>query len=592
MNNGTTEREEVVLQGIGASPGVAVGMAYPIITEDEYYVERDIRDDDIPKEVVRFADALIATRQQLHEIQKTVRSAMGQDRANIFDAHLLVVDDPSFVDQVVSKLRETKKNVETALRVVVEQYVDALSRVEDDYLRERAADVKDVSRRIMRSLAGKIGSSLAEINQPCIIVSNDLAPSDAATIKKDRVLGFATDLGSMTSHTAIMARGLGIPAVVGLHNVSAHVGLGDRLLIDGNKGVVIINPSLQRLDTYGKIAEHQQIIRAELATLRNDPAETVDGFAVVLSANLEMPEDVEAVISQGGDGVGLFRTEFLYLSRPTLPTESEQVDIYSRVASRLYPKTLIVRTLDLGGDKVLPQFKNLHEVNPFMGWRAIRFCLGHLDIFMTQLRAILQASCHENIKIMYPMVSNVEEVIQANNLLAEAKSQLRKAGVKFNENIEVGVMIEVPSAAITAHLIAPHVSFFSLGTNDLVQYTMAVDRVNERVAYLYEPTHPAIIKLIKNTIDVGHRCRIWTGICGEMAGNPLLVPLLLGLGIDEFSVSPSLLPMVKRIIRSITYTQAEEVAQRALNSDSAKKILEDCRNLVKDVAPELIDLIE
>lgn len=567
-------------------------MAYPIITEDEYYVERTIREEDIPKEVVRFADALIATRQQIHEIQKTVRSAMGQDRANIFDAHLLVVDDPSFVDQVVLKLRETKKNVEAALRIVVDQYVDALSRIEDDYLRERAADVKDVSRRVMRNLAGKMGSSIADISQPCIIVANDLAPSDAATVKKDKVLGFATDLGSMTSHTAIMARGLGIPAVVGLHNISAHVSLGDRLLIDGNKGIVIINPSLQRLDTYGKIAEHQQIIRAELATLRNVPAETADGFSVVLSANLEMPEDVETVVNQGGEGIGLFRTEFLYLSRNTLPTEKEQVEIYSRVAAHLYPKPVIIRTLDLGGDKILPQFRNQHEVNPFMGWRAIRFCLGHLDIFTAQLRAILQASCHDNIKIMYPMISNVEEITQANNILTAAKNQLRQEGIKFNENIEVGAMIEVPSAAITAHLIAPHVSFFSLGTNDLVQYTMAVDRVNERVAYLYEPTHPAIIKLIKNTIDVGHRFRIWTGICGEMAGNPLLVPLLLGLGIDEFSVSPSLLPMVKRVIRSITYSQAEEIAQRALNSDSAKKILEDCRNLVKNAAPELIDLIE
>jgi phosphotransferase system enzyme I (PtsI) len=583
---------EIILRGVGVSPGFAVGPAYRVLTEDERYVERAISDEEIPREIARFEEALIATRQQIHEIQLKVSDAIGQESASIFDAHLLVVDDRSFVEEVIRGLEAQHKNVETVLHMVASHYAEALARVDDDYLRERAADVKDVARRVLRNLSGETVSSMASLEEPCILVANDLAPSDTATMQRDKVVGFATDLGSRTSHTAIMARALEIPAVVGLHDVSVRVSPEDELLIDGSKGLVIIRPTAERLERYGHMAEAQQTIRTELATLKDASAETLDGYRVLLSANIELPGDVDSVQQHGGTGVGLFRSEFLYLSHDHLPGEDEQTRAYEEVAKRLAPAPVIIRTLDLGGDKFLSHLGTPQELNPFMGWRAIRFCLAQPDIFKTQLRAVLRASRHNNVKLMYPMISNVGEVIQANRILEETKEELRTEHVPFNENIEVGIMVEVPSAALTADLLAPHVSFFSLGTNDLVQYALAVDRVNERIAYLYDPTHPAIIRLIKNTIDVGHEHGIWVGICGEMAGNALMAPLLVGLGADEFSVSPTLLPMVKRVIRSIHFVQAEEVARRALTAESGDVIIENCRDLVKKTAPELLELIE
>lgn len=584
--------KEVILKGVGVSPGVAVGPAYRVLTEDDRYVERDITEQEIPREIARFEEALIATRLQIHEIQMKVSEAIGQESASIFDAHLLVVDDRSFVEEVIRGLQDRRKNVETIMHMVTSRYADALSKVNDDYLRERVADVKDVARRVLRNLSGQNVSTLSSLQEPCIIVASDLAPSDTATMQRDNVIGMATDLGSRTSHTAIMARAMELPAVVGLHDASIQVAPGDTLLIDGNKGLLIINPTQERLERYGHIAEAQQTIRSELATLKDATAETLDGYRVTLAANIELPGDVDSVIEHGGMGVGLFRSEFLYLSTEHLPGEEEQTAAYEAVASRLAPDPVIIRTLDLGGDKFLSHLGTPQELNPFMGWRAIRFCLAQPEIFKTQLRAILRASRYDNVRIMYPMISNVDEVIKANKILEETKSDLRKEGIHFNEDIEVGIMVEVPSAALTADLMAPHVSFFSLGTNDLVQYTLAVDRVNERIAYLYDPTHPAIIKLIKNTIDIGHEHGIWVGICGEMAGNALMAPLLVGLGADEFSVSPTMLPIVKRVIRSIRYAQAEEVARTALEAVSGEEVMRACKSLVKKTAPELLELIE
>lgn len=588
MSDQHTDHE---LHGIGVSPGVVSGKVFLLTTEEERYVERDIADEDIPREIARFEEALIETRRQVHEIQDKVSQAMGQESASIFDAHLLVVDDRAFVEEVIRGLYAQKKNVEIVLTLVAGRYAEALSKIEDDYLRERAADVRDVTRRILRNLSGKGTSSLMELSEPCILVANDLAPSDTATLNKEKVIGFATDLGSPTSHTAIMARALGIPAVVGLHDVSVRVSQGDEVLIDGNKGVFIIQPSARRLDEYGKLVASRKTIETELARLRDQPAETKDGYVMLLSANIELPDDAAAVLENGARGVGLFRTEFLYLARDYLPDEEEQFRAYNGVAEKLAPDPVIIRTIDLGGDKFLSHIRTPNELNPFMGWRAIRFCLAQPAIFKTQLRAILRASRNENVKLMYPMVSNVDEVIQANALLNEAKEELRRDGTPFNEHMSVGVMIEVPSAALTANLIAPHVHFFSIGTNDLVQYTLAVDRVNERIAYLYEPTHPAIIKLIKNTIDVGHQHGIWTGICGEMAGNPLMVPLLIGLGADELSVSPSAVPLVKDVIRNIRYSQAEELAAAALTSESPAEVLDLCRDLTQKIAPEILQLV-
>lgn len=588
-----SQKKEVVLQGLGVSPGVAISPAYLVITEDERYVERDIEEDEVSREIARFEDALIATRHQIHEIQSRISEAIGQENASIFDAHLLVVDDRSFVEEVIKELKAKRKNVETVLLLVANRYAEALARVEDDYLRERATDVKDVARRILRNLAGRKVSSLADLKGSYIVISNDLSPSDTAMMRNETVVGFATDLGSRTSHTAIMARALEIPAVVGLHDVSVRVMPGDMVLIDGNKGLLVINPSEDRLAYYGAVAETQKSIKHELQRLRDMESETTDGYKLLLAANIEMPSDVDSVIEHGAlGGVGLFRSEFLYLSRDVLPDESEQEKAYASVAARLYPAPVVIRTMDLGGDKFLSQLKMPQEMNPFMGWRAIRYCLANRTIFMTQLRAILRASRYDNVKIMYPMVSDAGEVVQANEMLQQAKDQLRAEGVPFNENIPIGVMIEIPSASLTAELIAPHVSFFSLGTNDLVQYTLAVDRVNEQIAYLYRPTHPAIIKLIRRTIEVGHQHGLQVSVCGEMAGNVLLAPLLMGLGADSLSMSPSVAPMVKQVIRSMRFSQAEELGNVALNSESPEDVLHACRDLVKDVAPNLLQLVE
>jgi len=586
----STNQKEVLLKGIGVSTGVATGPVFLLTGDEDRFVEREITEDEIAREIARFEDALIATRHQIHEIQKQVGEALGPESAGIFDAHLLVVDDRALVEEVIRGLKQQRKNVEVVLRGVADRYAAALMRVEDDYLRERAVDVKDVTRRILRNLSGASSTSLAHLTVPHILVASDLAPSEAAILDKTKILGFATDLGSPTSHTAIMARALGIPAVVGMHDISVRVSAGEQLLIDGNTGAVLIRPSREQLERYGKVEASRKQILGELTLLKDEPAETADGYSVLLSCNIELPADTAMVQHNGGSGVGLFRTEYLYLAQKGLPTEEEQAAIYTKVASELSPDPVVIRTLDLGGDKFLSQIKTPAEINPFMGWRAIRFCLAQPEIFKIQLRAILRASVHKNLKIMYPMISNLDEVLKANELLDACKRELKSEGVPFNDAVDVGVMIEVPSAALTAHLIAPHVSFFSIGTNDLVQYTLAVDRVNERIAYLYEPTHPAILRLIKNTIDVGHEHGIWTGICGEMAGNPVLVPLLIGMGADELSVSPTAVPVVKDVIRKLRYSQAEELAEAALGSDSGADIMARSRALVREIAPEILEL--
>lgn len=586
-----SDAREITLQGIGVTTGMAIGPVFLLAAEDDRVVERDITPDEVPREVARFEEAIMATRGQLREIHRQVSEKIGEERAGIFDAHLLVVDDRSLVEEVIRGLTKHHKNAESVLRVVADRYAQALASVADEYLRERAADVRDVTRRILRNLAGTTGRSLTAMSGPCILVAHDLAPSDTAMLNRDLVMGFATDLGSPTSHTAIMARALGIPAIVGLRDVSTRVRRGDTVLVDGGRGTFLINPTQAHREQLGRDEASRASVRAGLTALRNEPAETRDGYNVILSANIELPGDVPHVLENGANGIGLFRTEYLYLSRTLLPAEDEQAAIYAEVAEKLLPAQVIIRTLDLGGDKFASQIKMPSELNPFMGWRAIRFCLAQPDIFKTQLRAILRASVHRNIKIMYPMISNLDEVLRANAMLEECKTELRASGVAFNPDVETGVMIEVPSAALCANLLAPHVSFFSLGTNDLVQYTLAVDRVNERIAHLYEPTHPAILKLIKNTIDVGHEHGIWTGVCGEMAGNPLLAPLLVGLGVDELSVNPPSVPVVKDVIRKMTFAKAERLASVALASENGASVLELCRDVVRDAVPEVLALI-
>ena len=585
-----TNGVELEFKGVGVSPGIVNGPAFVLAAEEDAVVVRDITAADVPRELARYEQALVATRKQIRELQQRMTESMGKESAEIFEAHLLMLEDRAIYDEIVRMLGTDLKNIEYVLHEVTDRYAQALRNLQDEYLSERAVDVRDIARRMLRNLTGRSSSALAEISEPCIIIAHDLSPTETAGLNKHKVLGFATDLGSPTSHTAIMARALGIPAVVGMHDISLRVAAGEPVLVDGQHGLVFVRAAAERIERYARKRKAQETIRSRLGELRDQPAMTRDGYHLPLAANIELPADAEAAVTNGADGVGLFRTEFLFLNN--VPTEDEQTEAYLEVARRIAPATAIIRTMDIGGDKFISHLKMPQQVNPFMGWRAIRFCLAQPEFFKVQLRAILRASTLKNIKIMYPMISNVKEVIEANRLLEEAKNELAARGVEFDQDIEVGVMIEIPSAALTADLIAPHVRFFSIGTNDLVQYTLAVDRVNELVSNLYEPTHPAIIKLIKHTIDVGHEHGLWTGVCGEMGGNPLLVPLLVGLGVDELSVNAPGVPLVKDVIRSLRYSQAEELGQAALRSGSAEEVLENCRKLVGEVAPEILELVE
>jgi phosphotransferase system enzyme I (PtsI) len=589
---GQKQPEEIILKGIGVSSGVVIGPLYRVDPDETPLSERELASEEIPAEILRFEAAIIETRRQINTIQVNVRHAIGEYDANIFDVHKMVLDDGAFIEEAIRKIEVERKNAEMAVRTVANRYSDALSIVEDDYLRERVADVKDVARRVLRNLTGGKSHVLDGLRERSIVVAPDLAPSETASLRKEMVMGFATDMGSSTSHTAIMARALGIPAVVGLGDITARVSPGETVLMDGTAGIVILRPSERSLRKYGKLAAARKSIQTGLNHLRDQPAETLDGRRTTLSANLELVDEIKDVKKYGAEGVGLFRSEYLYITRSELPTEEEQLAAYREVVSLLAPDPVIIRTVDLGGDKFASAVKMPQEINPFLGFRAIRFCLAQPEIFKTQLRAILRASAHGKVRMMYPMISNVDEVIRANALLEECRKELRKHHVPFDEKMDVGVMIEIPSAALTADLIARHVSFFSIGTNDLVQYTLAVDRVNDRVAHLYEPTHPAVLKLMKYTIDAGHARNIWVGICGQMASDPLLTPLLIGLGIDELSMSAASVPMVKDIIRSITSEQAKVLADKALAAGSAREVMDHCRALIDAVAPEILELMK
>lgn len=586
-----TENQEIVLQGIGVSPGVVVAPAFLLTTDAIPLIKHEITPEDVPGEIARLEKAVIETRRQIKAIQKDLLRRAAASDASILDAHLMVLDDKMFIEEVIRQIGERLINAEPIIRDVADQYAAVLASLDDEYLRERVVDVKDVARRLLRNLLGATGSALTELSQRHIVVAEDLAPSETASLRKEVVCGFATDLGSPTSHSAVMARALEIPAVVGLGDVSRRVMTGDQLLIDGNKGLVIIRPTPQRLAQYGKVAEQRRLVEQRLAALRQQPAETRDGHRIVLSANVERVDEVEAVQQYGAEGVGLFRSEYLYLSRNRVVGEDEQAQAYTDVATRLKPAPVIIRTLDLGGDKFLHDAAFHRETNPFLGCRSIRLSLMYPEHFKMQLRAILRASVTGNVKLMYPMVANAGEVLRANELLEQAKADLSARGVPFDKDIEAGVMIEIPSAALTADVLAEHVKFFSLGTNDLIQYTLAVDRKNERVAYLYEPTHPAVLKLIKMTIDAAHRHGIWVGLCGEMASQPLLTALLLGLGVDELSMAPSAVPLVKDAVRAVTMTRARELAELALTCKNGADVLGYCRKLTSEVAPELLELV-
>ena len=565
------------MHGAGVSPGIAHGIIHVIRDDADDVPRYTIKAAQIADEIGRFEAALIQTRMQILEMQQRIAESIGAKDAGIFDAHLLVVEDRTLIDEVLRKLDKDRCNVEWVFQEVATSYADTLSKIDDPYLRERALDIQDVTKRVIRNLLGKAPKPFLALTEQHILVAHNLTPSDTAMMNRERVLGIATDLGSRTSHTAIMARSLNIPAVVGLHDATERLETGDSVLLDGINGLVIVNPSADTLTAYREIETRRVRIVEQLTQLRETKSTTRDGRHIVLSANIELPQDVEAVLANGAEGIGLYRTEFLYLNRNTLPTEDEQHDIYRTVAEKVQPHPLIIRTFDLGGDKIAPgSVETTDELNPFLGCRAIRFCLEHLDIFKTQLRAILRASVIGNVKIMFPMISGLQELRQAVKILEECKTELGRDGIQFSEDTEVGALIEIPSAAISAEMLARDVDFFSVGTNDLIQYALAVDRVNEKISHLYQPTHPAVLRLLKTIADAAHGNQIWVGVCGEMAGDIALIPLLLGLGMDELSVGATLVPRVKRAVQSLEIPECANLVNESLKLETSTEILDKC----------------
>ncbi|MBT4900509.1 MAG: phosphoenolpyruvate--protein phosphotransferase [Verrucomicrobia bacterium] len=579
-----------MLRGIPVSQGVSRSRVVVLDRTRIDPAKWGILESDPAGEEDRLQASLMETRRQILAVQERLREALGAKEAQIFDAHLLVLEDPMLIEEATRFIREDLVTAEFALHKASEKYAEALGKVDDSYLSERAADIRDVAQRVLADLMDQaLCTGLADLTEPCVVVAHDLTPSDTAMMDPAMVLGFATEVGSRTSHTAILARSLRIPAVLGLGEVISELHTGESVLLDGFNGFVVIDPSEQTLFEYGQLVDRQTSIEKSLEVIHDDAAETRDGHRIILSANIERAADVESVLQCGAIGVGLFRTEFLFINRSDLPNEEEQFAAYRKVTESLAPDPVIIRTLDLGGDKLLSHVNVAEEMNPFLGWRAIRLCLQEKDLFRTQLRAILRASVFGNLKIMYPMISGVEELDAANVLLDECREQLRDEGVAFAEDVEIGVMIETPSAAMIADSLARRVKFFSIGTNDLIQYALAVDRLNEKIAHLYEPTHPGILRLIKATVDAGQAHGIWTGICGEMAGDLAAVPLLLGLGVSELSVTPSMVPRVKMLICSIEMSEARKLAEFALYSDSPKEILARAEVLAKAAVPSFFE---
>jgi phosphotransferase system enzyme I (PtsI) len=573
----------IKLKGIAAASGISIGPAYRIGREEFIVTPSSIRPEDISEQIMLFEEALIKTRREIIDLQKRIAQDMGQEQAEIFDAHLLVLEDRMLIEEVISRIKKEQLNVAHIFSEVLKKYIAVFSKIEDEYLKERTADINDVGKRVLRHLLGKEHKALDDVREKVIVVAHDLAPSDTAAMHKQKVCGFVTDIGGKTSHTAIMAKSLEIPAVVGTEDATVKIKTGDLLIVNGSSGTVIVEPDEETLNIYRQEEKKLKGIAEKFLLVKDLPAITLDNKTVEINANIELPDDVPSVKLHGAHGIGLYRTEFLYMNRDDFPSEEEQFKAYRYVAEEMKPSQVVIRTLDLGGDKFLSQFQMPKEIEPFLGWRAIRFCLARPDIFKVQLKAILRASAHGNLKLMYPMISGIEELEEANEILRAVKEELRTKSIPFDSNIQVGAMIEVPSAAMTADILAREADFFSIGTNDLIQYSLAVDRANEKVAYLYEPAHPAVLRMIKNIIEAAHSARIWVGMCGEMAGEVSLTLILLGLGLDEFSMPPSVIPEVKYIIRSITLKQAQDIANEALTLSTGKEIEEYSQAKIREI---------
>jgi phosphotransferase system enzyme I (PtsI) len=562
-------------KGVGVSPGIAIGRAVIVEKRVASVYRIPIRDEEVESEVRRFREALVKTRDELLDLKQKVSRSMGEEYAQIFEAHAMIVGDASFSEKVAQKIELEQVNAEWALAEVQEELQARFASFEDDYLRERVADVKDVAERVLVNLQGIAHHELSEINHDVIIIADDLTPSDTVHFNRRPIVGFATEVGGRTSHTSIIAKSLFMPAVIGVPRLTKIVDSNELVIVDGYEGTIVVNPTPAMVQEYvSRVSRHEE---AELKLLenRNDPATTKDHHRISLQANIELVEELDDAIKFGAEGIGLYRSEFLYIAHsPDLPTEDEHFDIYRKLAEATAPNWCIIRTFDLGGKKVAREITGSKEDNPVLGLRALRLCMRHRDMFKTQLRALLRASAHGKIKIMFPLVSGVQELRQVKTLVREIRLELDAEGIAYNKDLQIGIMIEVPSAAVIADMLATEADFFAIGTNDLIQYSLAIDRGNENVSYLYEPLHPAILRLVKTVIDAGKKAGIPVEMCGEMASDPIYAIVLLGLGLEIFSMNPSSIPVIKNVIRSVRYKDCRRIAEVALQKKTAQEIEE------------------
>ncbi|MDX2110069.1 MAG: phosphoenolpyruvate--protein phosphotransferase [Verrucomicrobiota bacterium] len=580
----STSKSEIILKGIPASPGVAHGSAFIYLKGEleipSYLVPADKREE----EIERFEQSLLETRRQISAIRNEVEERLGEEEARIFDAHQMVLEDRALIEETITGVIDSGYNIEHCFQKVASRYIEAFANIDDEYIKERVSDIRDVARRLLQNLMGKSDNALGRLSHEKVIVAEDLSPSDTATLEKGRVLAIVTDQGSRTSHAVIMARSIAVPAVVGLHNASKQINPGDTILVDGYEGLLILNPKDDTLFRYGKIRIERQNIQRMFEESLKFPAKTQDGADLTVMLNIEGLEDPAVLRTSGAEGVGLFRTEALFLRKDRFPSEDEQFVVYKRIVEGISPQPVIIRTLDLGGDKMLQNNSlfDYEEANPFMGYRAIRFCLENPQLFKDQLRAILRASAYGTAKIMFPMISCIDELLDARQMVNECMDELQRRGQPYDIRIKIGSMIEIPGAAYSADHLAQNCDFFSIGTNDLIQYMLAVDRVNDRIAHLYQPSHPAVIRTIHHVIQSAHKYSIPVGICGEMAGDPVFAPLLYGLGADELSISQSALPEIKYLIRAMRLDDARKLAGDVLNCSRPHEITELVRKFYFD----------
>lgn len=560
------------IQGIAASSGIAIAKAFRLENPELTVEKKSVTE--VEAEVARLEAALEKSKSELEIIREHARKELGDDKAEIFEAHLLVLSDPELINPIKDKITNENVNAEHALDEVAAMFINMFESMDNEYMKERAADIRDVTKRVLAHLLGVNVSNPSLISEEVVIIAEDLTPSDTAQLNRKFVKGFTTDIGGRTSHSAIMARSMEIPAVVGTKTVMEDIQNGVLVIVDGLDGEVIVDPSEETVKAYEKKAAEYAEQKAEWAKLVNEKTVSADDHHVELAANIGTPEDVKGVLENGGEGVGLYRTEFLYMGREELPTEEEQFTSYKTVLERMEGKPVVVRTLDIGGDKELPYLNLPKEMNPFLGFRAIRLCLEMQDMFRTQLRALLRASVYGNLKIMFPMIATVDEFRQAKAILLEEKAKLQQEGVQVLEDIEVGMMVEIPSSAVIADLFAKEVDFFSIGTNDLIQYTLAADRMNERVSYLYQPYNPAILRLVNMVIKAAHKEGKWVGMCGEMAGDEIAIPILLGLGLDEFSMSATSILKARSQIRQLSKADIEPHLDTILSMSSTEEVIE------------------